>query len=86
MAHCHPLLMVHSIHQAPDVLFASQPRSPEVLVMLAQIQQHPHSQQQCKRPTQSLVALVLTQDNMFVGDSLVKVALPYLHVQVHSEQ
>lgn len=70
MAHCHPLFMVQSIHQPPDKQVASQAHSPEVLVVLARIQQHPNSQQQGKTPLQSLAALVLTHDNLFVGANI----------------
>ena len=62
--------MVKSIYQPPDKQLASQAHSPEVLVVLARIQQHPHSQQQGKKPLQSLVALVLTHDNLFVGANI----------------
>lgn len=70
MAHCHPLVMVQSVYQVPDVQLASQPHSPEVLVVLAQIQQHPNSQQQGKIPVQSVLALVLTQDSICLGASM----------------
>ncbi|DBA77487.1 TPA: hypothetical protein ACH3X1_009310 [Trebouxia sp. C0004] len=70
MAHCHPLFMVQSIYQPPDEQLASQAHSPEVLVVLAKIQQHPNSQQQCRKPLQSMVALVLTHDNLFAGANI----------------
>ena len=70
MPHCHPLFMVQSIYQPPDKQLAGQAHSPEVLVVLAKIQQHPNSQQQGKKPLQSLVALVLTHDNLFVGANI----------------
>lgn len=70
MAHCHPLFMVQSIYQPPDKQLASQAHSPEVLVVLAKIQQHPNSQQQGRKPLQSLVALVVTHDNLFVGANI----------------
>lgn len=70
MAHCHPLQMVQSIHRPPDDQFATQSHSPHVLLVLARIQQHPSSQQQGKALMQSLVALVLTADNVFVGANM----------------
>ncbi|DBA68235.1 TPA: hypothetical protein ACH3X2_013852 [Trebouxia sp. C0005] len=70
MAHCHPLFMVQSIQQPPDQQLASQTHSPEVLVVLAKTQQHPNSQQHGRKPLQSLVALVLTHDNLFVGANI----------------
>lgn len=62
--------MVQSIHRPPDDQFATQSRSPHVLLVLAQIQQHPNSQQQGKPLVQSLVALVLTPDSVFVGENI----------------
>ena len=62
--------MVQSVHQPPDKQLASQAHSPEVLVVLAKLQQHPNSQQQGRKPLQSLVALVLTHDNLFVGANI----------------
>ena len=70
MAHCHPVVMVHSIHQAPDMQLAQQAHAPDSFVLLALIQQHPHSQHLVKKPGQSLAALVLTKDHMFVGTSI----------------
>lgn len=70
MAHCHPVLMVQSIHQAPDLQLLQQIHAPDVFVMLALTQQHPNSQHLCKKPGQYLAALVLTRDNMFVGTSI----------------
>ena len=83
MAHCHPLLMVQSILQAPEPQFASQPHAPDALVALAQVQQHANSQHQGKKPMQTLVALVLTQDNIFAGASIdIKVR----HLRMHSAE
>lgn len=62
--------MVQSIQQPPDQQLASQTHSPEVLVVLAKTQQHPNSQQHGRKPLQSLVALVLTHDNLFVGANI----------------
>ena len=70
MAHCHPVLMVQSVHQAPDLQLAQQPHAPDVFVMLALTQQHPNSQHVGKKPGQFLAALVLTRDNMFVGTNI----------------
>ena len=70
MAHCHPLLMVQSIHRPPDDQFATQSHSPHVLLVMARLQQHPNSQQQGKSLIQFLAALVLTPDNVFVGEDI----------------
>lgn len=70
MAHCHPLLMMQSIHQAPDRRLASQAHAPDVFVLLALTQLHPSSQHQGKKPGQSMTALVLTKDSVLVGTSI----------------
>lgn len=70
MAHCHPVLMVQSLHQAPDLQLVQQSYAPDVFVMLALTQQHPNSQHLGKKPGQCLAALVLTRENMFVGTSI----------------
>ena len=67
MAHCHPLLMVQSVYQPPDKQIAAQLHAPEVVVLLARVQQHPNSQQNGKGLTQALAAVVVTQDNVYVG-------------------
>lgn len=62
--------MVQSIHQAPDWQLAQQRHAPDVFVLLVLTQQHPNSQHLVKRPGQSLAALVLTTDHMYVGASI----------------
>ena len=62
--------MVRRIHQVPDLQLAQQVHAPDAFVMLALTQQHPNSQHLVKKPGQSLAALVLTKDHMFVGTSI----------------
>ena len=70
MAHCHPLLMVQTVYQPPDEHIASQKHAPEAIVLLANVQQRPNSQHHAKGSAQSLVALVVTQENVFVGGNM----------------
>ena len=79
MAHCHPLLMMQSVYQAPDEQIAAQPHAPEVVVLLAKVQQHPNSQQHGKGPTQVLAAVVVTQDNVYVGASMAHQVIKMLY-------
>ena len=62
--------MVQSIYQPPDEQIAAQSHAPEVVVLLAKVQQHPNSQQHGKGPMQALAAVVVTQDNVYVGTSM----------------
>ena len=62
--------MVHSIHLPPDMQLAQQAHAPDAFVLLALIQQHPTSQHLVTKPGQSLAAIVLTKDHMFVGTSI----------------
>lgn len=70
MAHCHPVMMVHSIHQAPLLHLAQHAHEPHAFVLLAFTQQHPNSQHLASKPGQLPAALILTKDHMFVGASM----------------